>query len=198
MQYIPANYGNDVTWVYCTDVKTPLPAPWQRMYIRPQLPPRLESRRCKALSHQLFPSADVTIWHGGNVQLTRDPVGMLRYVDDVDIAVKGHPRDTIYDEAAACSRMGKDSPRIISNQVAAYHAEGCPGKMYGAFLIIRRNTPAISRFNEVWWEQTQGWSMRDQIGLGYALWKCGIVPEVIQGTHRNGPDYKRYPHSRTS
>lgn len=187
-----------VEYVCCTNTMQSLPHPWKRLFIRPRLSALFESRRCKALSHQLFPGVEATIWHGGNVQLIENPVGMLRYVEDVDIAVNGHPRDTIYEEASACAIMEKDCPRIIRRQANAYCEDECPGKMYGAFLIIRKHTPDIIRFNELWWDQTRQYSYRDQISLGYALWKCDILPNVIRGTHRNGPDYKRFPHNCTS
>jgi len=49
--------------------------------------PRLSSRYYKINSHIVFPSADFTIWHGGNVQLLQSPEALVDFLGDSDIAV---------------------------------------------------------------------------------------------------------------
>ena len=64
------------------------------------------------------------------------------------------------------------------------------------FLIVRRHTPKIAKFNELWWNEVDRGSVRDQLSIDYALWKLGIEPVDIPGDLFRGPHYERKSHRR--
>ena len=168
--------------------------PWQQRLIKMQYAPRKQQRHCKAMVHEIFPDAAVSIWHGGNVWLTADPQELVALLGDRDIAVVRHDRrNCAYREADACIRLKKGDPQTIARQMARYRDEGYPARngLCAAFLIVRRHTPQIKEFNELWWSEIDGGSVRDQISIDYCLWKLGIKPAIIPGGVYRGPCYRR-------
>jgi len=146
--------------------------------------PRRAARYCKALAHRLFPEADITIWLDGNVQLLIEPEWLVdEWLGDADIAATVHPnRDCLYHEAQACIKKRKDSEAIIRAQIEDYRAQGYPvhNGLAETRVVIRRNTPMVALFNEMWWSQIEHYSQRDQLSFNWALWRlAGLMPPGI-------------------
>jgi len=186
----------EARWVCITDGEA-APEPWQTIALRPWRwgSPRKRARMYKVRSHHWF-TDDVVVWLDGNVQLKQAPGMLERYIEQTDIACVEHPaRKDQYDEASVCLKSRKGDPERIREQVKAYHAEGCPGRPVGAtFLLIRRQTPAVTKLNDLWWAQVRRYSVRDQIALPYCLWKLGMPMTHIPGSHFSGPDFWRRAH----
>ena len=89
--------------------------------------------------------------------------------------------DGVYDELDACARLDKDDPHMLAKIGARYRALGVParGILHSGGVILRRNSPDIANFNEVWMEELRSSGVRDQPALCYALWKTGLVPTTI-------------------
>jgi len=175
-----------------------IPAPWS-VSVRPTvITPRRSARYYKILSHKAFPDAPVTVWHGGNVQLRKDPRDLLDIMGDNDIAVLKHSeRTSPYHEAEACINWQKSTPSTVHAQMARYRQEGFPGdRLSMLFLIVRRHTGRIKELNELWWSEIEQGSIRDQLSFDYACWKLGIVPSIIPGGTYRGPHYVRYEHRK--
>jgi len=104
---------------------------------------------------------------------------------DTDIAAFQHPsRNCAYDEAARCIVKGKDWSEKLTDQMNAYGIEEFP-RSYGLVetgFVIRRNTLQIAELNELWWNQVEQYSNRDQVGLPYALWESGIEINKLAGS----------------
>lgn len=181
-------------YVCLCDEQLDVREPWQRRLIEVEYEPRKQARYCKILAHRMFPDADITIWHGGNVRLTVDPQELVNLLGEGDIAVLKHARrNCAYREADACIRFKKGDPEIIKQQMRRYHKEGYPERngLCAACLIVRRHTPQIAEFNELWWAEVDGGSVRDQLSINYCMWKMGIRPVVIPGDMYRGPHYRR-------
>lgn len=199
----PAVRGTARWLVFTDDVDQP--DPWIPLYVHDVDPhnvfgvdDRMTARLLKVQPFNLFPNSDIVIWHDGNVQLTDDPDDFVKYVEAEDVAFVNHPRHCLYDEADACARMGKDDPVVIEKQVLEYKTVwGCPAGLdvYATFLVVWKNTPAIRRLGNLWRDEILTHSCRDQISLPYCLWRSGISPAVIQGTHRSGDGYERRSHA---
>jgi hypothetical protein len=175
------------------------PEPWQTATRQLKGNLRRSARYYKINSHLTFPNTDLSIWHGGNVQLTCDPIDLVNLMGDADILVFRHSlRGGVYEEAAACMLWKVGSHNRIQRQIDRYKAEHFPDRnLYMAFLIVRRHTDHIAHFNELWWDEVAHGSARDQISLPYALWKSGVKPKVIKGgDHRRGPYWIRRHHIR--
>jgi hypothetical protein len=142
----------------------------------------MDAKWYKMHPHLLFPG-ETTIWVDSlYVPMCRNPT-VLSKLDDLVLWSHGE-RDCLYDEAALCSRNVTNRPHI-EEQVAEYKAQQMP-EHYGLFeanVLIRQ--PSLSLFNELWWEQIQKFSIRDQISLPYVLWKHNISYTVLPGLRKH-------------
>ena len=168
---------------------------WQPLKTGCSLTARRCARRAKLLSHLMFPKEEITIWHGGNVQLKGDLMNLVALLDNADIAVLKHPRGCIYAEAKAVIDWGLDNQQIVQAQMERYRQASYPenNRLHAAFLIVRRNTPQIRELNTLWWNEVTKGSHRDQLSFDYCLWKLGIKVQRIPGNLYIGPNYERFP-----
>lgn len=180
-------------WVCITDALKPNGV-WQARNEQCAMSDRRCSRYAKILYHQFFPNEEITIWHGGNVQLRGDLTKLVALLDNADIAVLEHnQRNCIYDEAEACIQWKLDDERTIREQMERYRADGYLAKngLHAAFLIVRRNTKKMRKLATLWWQEVKRGSHRDQLSLDYCLWKLGIEPAIIPGNIYEGPFHNR-------
>jgi len=143
------------------------------------------ARYYKILAHKHFPDADVTVWLDGNVRLLIMAKSVLKnYLADADLATFTHPdRECLYDEAAFCALRGKDSKEVLSKQTTAYRKAGMPAGwgLAETKCIVRRNVARMKGLNELWWQQIEKHSVRDQVSFPFACWKSGIRWRAIPG-----------------
>jgi len=151
--------------------------------------PHRRSRLGKILPLRYFAEVkltlpEFTLYHDGNVELLVPPEQFLDFLGDCDIAAFRHPqRECVYDEAAKCIECLADEPSVIQTQVDKYRSEGYPESrgLFVGGVLVRRDTPQIRELSELWWQELQQHSCRDQLSLNYALWKLGIECATIPG-----------------
>jgi hypothetical protein len=140
------------------------------------------SRIPKILSH-LHCDTEYSIYHDACFRMAVDPEEAVeRWLKDSDMALLRHPcRQDVYEEAALCLREGIGDPDEINRQTEAYRAAGLPPRsgLWAGGILVRRHTPEVIRFNELWWEEFLHGCSRDQIALPYAIWKSGIAVHTI-------------------
>jgi len=180
-------YHEGVRYIYFTDTKHESNV-WEVVLSDITAKPIRAARKRKILSHKFVGDASYTIWLDANIRLLADPITLCEtYLEHSDMALFGHPyRDCVYDEADVCISLGKGDLSIIESQVEHYESVGIPhhvGIMETGF-ILRRHTPQIAEFNEVWWDEVDEWSTRDQISFPVACHKTGMEYEVIPGNVR--------------
>ena len=112
---------------------------------------------------------------------------------------KHYLRDCIYDEAKECIILKKENSKTIFSQMKKYRNEGMP-KNFGlgenGILLRNHNNPEVIQIMELWWEQLQKFSKRDQLSLGFALWKSGLIFNYIDESARNINNlFKYHKHS---
>jgi hypothetical protein len=149
------------------------------------------AKRPKILPHAYFSDAEYSLWVDGKVELTLGfpVVKRLALLDAVDVVVFEHAkRYCVYQEACECVHRGLDDADVIYRQMQRYTREGFPANagLADCCVLLRRHTPAVRRFCEVWWEEIEKGSRRDQLSFNYAAWKCGVRYGVFPGdTRRN-------------
>lgn len=171
--------------------------------------PRKLSRWYKTHPHKLYPNHTISIWHGGWIGMKIDPlVAVEKWLPPgVDIAVFEHPhRNCAYKEADACRTLGKGNPAIITAQLSGYRKEGFPLDfgLAACFFIIRRNNGNTRQFNEMWWNEIDKGSSRDQISFDYIRWKMKTghwkMPELnirhIEGDLFTHSGFVTYEHAK--
>ena len=141
----------------------------------------------KALAHVEFPDSEVSLWMNGTHVLQEHwTVRALadRFLKDTDLATFRHPERTCaYQEAEHCLTRELDDADRIRSQMARYRAEGFPEQfgLAAVTVLLRRHTPALERFNRLWWEEIQLGSVRDQLSFPYVLWKLGLTWTPLDG-----------------
>ena len=186
----PKVINPDVRYVIFTDREVKNSGVWEIRTVPMIGSPAVTARHYKILSTRYLPDSDITVWHGGWLQLVADPIDAISYLKKHDIAMEPHlERNCIYQEANACIRLRKVNKLNAQKQMKTYRREGFPAN-YGltsAFLIIRKNTDRIAKLEELWWKQIQSHTVRDQLSLMYCMWKLGMdYDRIPQGPSRNG------------
>lgn len=160
---------DDFQYLYFTDGQHP--EGWER--VEHPKGGRKESRFYKINSH-LLPPHDISVYLDASYGFKKPINKMLEYLREADIALSLHGKDNcLYDHAITCITCKLDDPIKIFEQVGRYASEDYP-RMAGLTensFIIRRNNGKIKELNELWWEEYQKGSQRDQLSLPYALWK---------------------------
>lgn len=159
---------------------------------------RRAARYHKLHSHLLFPDAPLSIWFDGSQQLTTNPRGIFeRHLPNTDIAAFKHPdRTCVYQEHRACVLLRKDNPKVMQGQINKYKADNYPpfNGMVETTVLCRRNTPDVARFNELWWNEIEKGSLRDQLSFNYVAWKLSMGYSHIPGRRDKSPYCRFYPH----
>jgi hypothetical protein len=134
----------------------------------------------KVLSHRYAGDRDWSIWIDGNIELIAPAQSLVAEVERAgcSIGVFRHPeRYCAFDEGAICIERGKDVPERITGQLTRYESEGFP-RQFGLaecnVIVRRHNDPAVKRAMELWWEEIENGSKRDQLSFNYALWRAGL------------------------
>ncbi|WP_302579788.1 glycosyltransferase [uncultured Desulfovibrio sp.] len=152
--------------------------------------PRWASRWCKLHPHELFPDAEVVIWLDGNIVISGDMEAYIQRVisSGLPVGMIRHPeRRCVYEEIAACLRLGKDSEERLERQRQRYVSLGLPAAngLYETNVIINNiKHPGLSELYDAWWRELSEQSWRDQISLAYVLHAlrltpCEFLPEGI-------------------
>ena len=179
-EYIPSN----TTFVCFTD----MPVTSKHWEIRPvkhySKDVRRTARWYKANSHILFPESSYTCWIDGSIIVKEDIRSMLSLVESGNlIASHIHPqRNCLYAEALRCLELRLDNKKVLLEAISRYknHGFGNNQGLYETPVILRKTSEKIAVFNEIWWQEIDTGSCRDQISFPYALHvadlKCSILP----------------------
>ena len=143
--------------------------------------PTRTAKAPKVLSHRYAGEGEWSIWIDGNVELIAPAQSLTAEVERAGCAIGlfRHPeRYCAFDEALACIKRGKDEVELITAQLARYQREGFP-RQFGLaecnVIVRRHNDPKVKLAMEIWWEEIEKGSRRDQLSFNYALWRAGLA-----------------------
>ena len=140
----------------------------------------------KVLSHKF--SGEYSLWIDGNIEILVDPTTLVeKYLDGFDICFFNHPlRHCAYSELDLLKNGGYDSGELMDRQMSYYAKENYPREngLQAGSVILRRHTPQVVAFNNMWWSEITTGSRRDQLSLDYCLWKTGLKPNHFPGYHQ--------------
>lgn len=161
---------------------------------------RRDSRMVKMLPHIFFPDAEYSLYLDGNI-INKVPLKRLidEWLNETDIAMFTHnTRDCLFDEAKECILLGLDDKQVIEAHTMRYKGFPKHKGLYQGGTILRRHTPKIKRFNEMWWAEYCTGCKRDQVSMPYCLEKEGIPVNAIQGHAWTHPYFEMFNHKKLS
>jgi len=144
---------------------------WETHYIPPSHNPILQSREIKINIHK-FHEADLYVYIDANYEIKRDLNQYIKRHFKGGLSVAKHPkRKCIYEEAKEVIQQGKAPKERVENQVAKYRKQKMPLRfgLYECGFIIRDNS--VNGLCELWYNEVEQGSYRDQIALPYVLFK---------------------------
>lgn len=181
----PAGAG-DVPTVYFTDRNRGAPHGWSVKAL--MSPPRISlghdiNRYHKMFPHRLFPEYRYSVYLDGNIEFEGD-LGetVARFAaSGAALGAFQHPAGrSLREEVAMCRELGKfdrhDLQRYQS-QLSAYQDEGfsLSDPITANYFLVRDHYhPRIQTAMSLWWSQTFEFTKRDQVSLGYVLWKTQL------------------------
>ncbi len=149
--------------------------------------PRRNARIHKILAHQYFPEYEYSLWMDGPARL-KVPAWLLvtKFMDaDTDLVLFEHPeRRCVYEEMRVCAAWKLEDEGVIEEQKQAYEQAGYPvnAGLFESGLLLRRHSPKMELFNNLWWSELSRHSKRDQISLPFALCRAGLKVKTFDGT----------------
>lgn len=166
--------------------------------------PNLNAKIHKVLAHQWHPDTEYSIWIDATVSLKVPADDFAKaFLGDADLAMFPHPeRDCIYEEAAVSALLPdywhagfyKYDGRQMAAQVQSYREAGWPehAGLVECGVILRRHTPAVARFNDLWWSEICRHTFQDQLSVLVAAQRAGVKIARIPGSIRHGNDFVGY------
>ncbi|UWU51561.1 glycosyltransferase [Limnospira platensis] len=178
-----------VEYILFTDRKDIKSQTWKVVNIEDNLgDPRRTSRLPKILPHKYLPQHDISVYIDSSLELkTPDVLKMVEEcMEGHEIALyKHYKRNCVYDEI---NYVMNSKDRVVVNKdlclrtIKKYKEINYP-KNNGLFenaFIFRSNTTPIKHLNNLWWNDYEHGSERDQFTLMYALFLTGIKPNTIK------------------
>lgn len=115
-----------------------------------------------------------TLWMDGNYR-AKDLEKAKEFcrASDKDILIfKAIENDCIYEEASAVIELELDDKEVVEKQMRDYQWQGFPEHygMVAASVIFRRDNERVRAFNDLWWDEIEMGSRRDQLSFNYTLW----------------------------
>ncbi len=176
-----------------------------------KLGPSLGNRYAKFFPQKIFPDADYSIYIDANLLVIGDLNPLLAefIASDADIGLFPHSaRSDIFSELDFCKQVGKLAPKdhaLGEAQVAFYRAEGLTEEalLTENSVILRRHGrgeargAALDAAMELWWEQLERFTKRDQLSLPYVLSRSGLRVKLWDWNFlAPNPYFSRYTHRR--
>lgn len=210
---IPKGYD----FICFTDAKTAMnpsfkkPGVWRICVVTPSHEdPVRSARKYKVLPHLFLSEYVISVWIDGNIIVRQNPDPLIeKYLGDANVAVYDHMqenferRDCLYDEAEALIKLYeergrfKDDPELIRMHVERYRAEGYPahnGLLISSVMLRKHAELDAIALDELWWQEMERGSRRDQLSFNYAAWKLGTKFNWISGDVRDNPYFRRVYH----
>lgn len=178
----PLKYSLGWDMVCYTDNPNLTSTAWDIELVSPGDPKKL-SRYVKIKNH--FPDYDLSCYIDATFEIKR-PLDPFALSKTEGIWLNRHPqRNCVYEEAQIVIDKTLDSKETIVKQIEKYRAEGLPEQngLYRCGIMVRNpKDTKITEMCDLWWDEVEKGSYRDQISFPYACYKTGVVPnEILHG-----------------
>lgn len=188
--------SNDLDYICFTDREVSSKT-WKVITKKPtHSDPCRSAKAFKILPHKFLPEYDYSVWIDGNFIVKKHPKDLIeKYLDGFNFAAHDHNdpkisdrRNCIYSEAKTCIAHRKDNPKTINKQIEKYKQEYYPanhGLTTNMNIIRKHNQKDVIKAMEMWWDEIENGSRRDQLSFNYIAWKLNFKFNYMKGNSRN-------------
>lgn len=178
---------------------------WEVRVVNPgMLSPNMNAKIFKILPHKFLDEYDFSLFVDANTLLLGRINALLSICLQSGVFIMWrHPlRRDVYLEAVAIITAKRHEPKKLIEQLKVYSDNGLPhdtGLVEGSFIWREHGNPSVKVFMEEWWQEIQKFSYRDQISLGYLMWKRKVKPLIFpenMGTSRKNEFFIKIPHKK--
>lgn len=132
-----------------------------------------------------------------NIAIIDNPLDLAnKYLTKYDFTMPKHfARDCVYEEAKECIILGKSKFEETKKQIEEYKKEGYPrnfGLGENGILLRKHNNKKIIKLMKDWWIELNSKTKRDQLSLGYVLWKNDCEFIYMDESARDSRGYFNY------
>ena len=154
------------------------------------LPLNMMNRRYKILPHLFLNKHNYSLYIDSNIKIIKNPLPLMgKYLEKKSFVMPQHFKNScLYDEATNCMVFGKSPIVKTLLQIKLYHKENFPknfGLSENGILLRKHNEDKIIKIMNEWWEELITKTQRDQLSLGYILWKNKITFSFMKETARD-------------
>lgn len=159
------------------------------------LPSNMMNRKYKILPHLFLSEYESSMYVDSNIKILKNPIDLAnKYLKQYNFVMPKHfSRNCIYREAAECVSIGKTDNFETNKQMDFYLTQGFP-KDYGLgennILLRAHNDQTVIDLMDDWWYELNTYTKRDQLSLGYVLWKNGKSFTFMNETARGNQYFK--------
>lgn len=181
---LPEKVLKDFDYVVFTDREDLLTLQSSLWQIRPvpssiQFQGRLLARYLKTHPHQLFEGYQLALWVDANVLMLSDfekLADRARQVTDTVVTLRHPSQSSLEEEAREIVALNKDNPQSVSQQVEHYKSLGFKTKELAETAIISYplKSAKVKAFCELWFNEIESRSIRDQLSFNFALQQTGL------------------------
>lgn len=147
--------------------------------------PRRSARYIKTNLLKFIKGYDQVVWIDANVLLRAKLQDLVQRVTDAGavVGVIPHPtRNNILEEAAEVERLRLDDPELIESMMARYvdtPAVGDDRLIESNVLVLDARSTGLRKAMQIWWNEINTYSVRDQLSLNYALVTAGVARQAL-------------------
>lgn len=147
--------------------------------------------------HLFLGEYEWSLYVDANIAILKNPLELAnKYLTKHDLALPKHfARDCIYEEAKECVILGKTKYEETKKQMDGYRKDGFPenfGLGENNILLRRHNGEKVIKLMTDWWNELKTQTKRDQLSLGYVIWKNGEKFWFMDESAREGMGYFEY------
>lgn len=177
---------------------------WDLRIVKPEYSSQnLSAKIYKILPHKHLPEYEHSLFVDANTLF----LGRLDLLTRMcrssgDFVMWRHPfRRDVFREGIAIITSKRHEPKKLIAQIEGYSKDGLPndtGLTEGSFIWRSHTNKEICTFMENWWDQIINGSNRDQVSLGYLMWRDQIKPQVFPaslGSSRSNIFFVKVPHN---
>jgi len=165
--------------------------------------PILCAKEYKILAHKYLCDYDASLFLDASSYIYDDISPLInRFLINEKFVMFKHPvRNCAHVEGETILTRHRHLPLPVVKQLEKYEIDGLPpgaGMVEASFIWRSHKDPGLIKFMELWWEEINNFSTRDQLSLCYLMWKMNCRPKVLPeifGTSKINPYFFKRPHN---